>query len=135
MIIIDVDNFKSFNDRFGHPEGDRLLFRVASFLQEQVKNRGYVSRYGGEEFTVILPGFGLTEAAAFADDFRVKLERTSLALPSSSPAFVTISAGLAAYPEHGINAAELIEAADRALYQAKRQGRNQVALAFSPKPR
>jgi len=135
LIIVDVDHFKSFNDRFGHPEGDRLLFKVASFLQDSVKNKGYVSRYGGEEFTVILPGYPQAEALIFANDIRAKFERTSLAGPSSSPAFVTVSSGLACYPETGVNAADLIEAADRALYQAKRQGRNQVAIAATTKPR
>jgi diguanylate cyclase (GGDEF)-like protein len=135
LIIVDVDHFKGFNDRFGHPEGDRLLFKVASFLQDHVKNRGYVSRYGGEEFTVILPGYPLEEARQFANEVRAKFERTSLAGPTSSPAFVTVSSGLASFPQHGTNAADLIEAADKALYQAKRQGRNQVAIAGAPKHR
>lgn len=135
LIIVDVDHFKGFNDRFGHPEGDRLLFKVASFLQDFIKNRGFVSRYGGEEFTVILPGFETPEAEKLANEIRAKFERTSLAGPTSSPAFVTVSSGLASYPQHGANAADLIEAADKALYQAKRQGRNQVAIAASSKPR
>jgi diguanylate cyclase (GGDEF)-like protein len=135
LIIIDVDHFKGFNDRFGHPEGDRLLFKVAGFLQDHVKNRGYVSRYGGEEFTVILPGYPLEEAMNFANEVRAKFERTSLAGPTSSPAFVTVSSGLASFPQHGVNAADLIEAADKALYQAKRQGRNQVAIAGATKHR
>jgi diguanylate cyclase (GGDEF)-like protein len=135
LIIVDVDHFKGFNDRFGHPEGDRLLFKVANFLQELIRNRGFVSRYGGEEFTVILPGFETLEAEKIANEIRAKFERTSLAGPTSSPAFVTVSSGLASFPEHGANASELIEAADKALYQAKRQGRNQVAIAASSKPR
>ncbi len=134
LMIVDVDHFKGFNDRFGHPEGDRLLFKLAGFLQDTVKNRGYVSRYGGEEFTVILPGFDTAEATTFANEIRSKLEQTPLAGPTSSPTFVTVSSGLASYPQHGINAADLIESADKALYQAKRQGRNQVAIAAPSKP-
>jgi len=135
LVIIDVDHFKSFNDRFGHPEGDRLLYKIAQFLQTIVANKGFVSRYGGEEFTLILPGFNPTEAVQFTDEIRARFERTSLAGPSSSPAFVTVSSGLASFPAHGTTAAELIEAADRALYQAKRQGRNQVAIAGPRGPR
>jgi diguanylate cyclase (GGDEF)-like protein len=84
---------------------------------------------------VILPGFETLEAEKIANEIRAKFERTSLAGPTSSPAFVTVSSGLASFPEHGANASELIEAADKALYQAKRQGRNQVAIAASSKPR
>lgn len=131
LLILDVDHFKSFNDRFGHPEGDRLLFKVAGALQDAVAGKGFVSRYGGEEFTVILPKISLNEALTFAEKIRTKFERTSLAGPTSSPAYITVSSGLACFPEHADNAAALIEAADRALYQAKRQGRNQVAVARS----
>lgn len=129
LIIFDVDNFKGFNDRFGHPEGDRLLLRVASALEDLAVGKGFVSRYGGEEFTLILPGYSSHEAFALGDSIREKFARTGLAGPSSSPAYVTVSAGLASFPEHAQNASELIECADRALYQAKRQGRNQVVRA------
>lgn len=129
LIILDVDHFKSFNDRFGHPEGDRLLFKVANLLQDFVATRGLVSRYGGEEFTVILPNIELNDALTIANDIRRKFESTPMTGPSSSPAYVTASMGLAHYPQHGTEASELIEAADQALYQAKRQGRNQVAIA------
>lgn len=129
LLIFDVDNFKNFNDRFGHPEGDRLLLRVATYLQNYATGKGVVSRYGGEEFTLILPGYDQTTAAKLADEIRASFERLPMSGPSSSPAFVTVSAGLATFPLHARNASELIESADRALYQAKRQGRNQVAIA------
>lgn len=129
VVLFDVDHFKSFNDRFGHPEGDRLLASVAAKLSTLADGRGFVSRYGGEEFTLILPGMDSQEAFAVAEDIRHRFESQPIAGPSSSPAYITLSAGLATYPSHADKASELIESADRALYQAKRQGRNQVTIA------
>jgi diguanylate cyclase (GGDEF)-like protein len=131
LVIFDVDHFKNFNDRFGHPEGDRLLYRVATQLNAYAQTKGFASRYGGEEFTLILPGMATASGLAVADDIRKAFERAPMSGPSSSPAYITLSAGLASYPEHAHDAPMLIESADRALYQAKRQGRNQVAVASS----
>ena len=128
LVLVDVDHFKAFNDAFGHPEGDRLLFSVAKTLEKLVAGQGYVSRYGGEEFTLILPHFELQAGLTFAEKVRAHFERHAFTGPSSSPSYITISAGLAAFPAHGATASELIENADRALYQAKRQGRNQVSM-------
>lgn len=129
LVIFDVDNFKGFNDRFGHPEGDRLLLRIAAALEDLAVGKGFVSRYGGEEFTLILPGYDTEQALKLSDSIRERFARTALAGPLTSPAYVTVSAGLASFPGHAVNASELIESADRALYQAKRQGRNQVVVA------
>jgi diguanylate cyclase (GGDEF)-like protein len=129
LVLFDVDHFKSFNDRFGHPEGDRLLASVAAQLSTIADGRGFVSRYGGEEFTLILPGMDAQEGYNVAEDIRKRFESQPIAGPSSSPAYITLSAGLASYPAHADKAPDLIESADRALYQAKRQGRNQVTIA------
>lgn len=129
LVIVDVDHFKAFNDRFGHPDGDRLLAAVARQLKVLVADRGFVSRYGGEEFTLILPRLEPKKAMAFTEKVRQHFENNSFTGLTSSPAFITISAGLAVYPENGTSASTLIESADRALYQAKRQGRNQVVRA------
>lgn len=129
LAIFDVDHFKAFNDRFGHPEGDRLLFNVASQLKRLSADKGLVSRYGGEEFTIILPGLPDREAFAFCDDVRKHFEKNPFTGLTSSLAYVTVSGGLASFPDHGAAASEIIDCADRALYQAKRQGRNQVVLA------
>ena len=126
LIIFDVDNFKAFNDRFGHPEGDRLLFSVANKLKKQAANLGVVSRYGGEEFTLVLPRISKEAALDVAEKIRAYFENTPFTGLSSSLAYVTLSGGLAYFPTHGQDAGQLIENADRALYQAKRQGRNQV---------
>ena len=88
-----------------------------------------MSRYGGEEFTLILTGIDVQAGLAIAEDVRLSFERSPIAGPLSSPAYITVSAGLASYPSHANQAPDLIESADRALYQAKRQGRNQVAIA------
>lgn len=134
LAIYDVDHFKSFNDRFGHPEGDRLLHSVAQRLYDLNLGKGLVSRYGGEEFTVILDlGADTDEACKAAlkqcEKVIANFEETPFAGLTSSPTFVTLSAGLACFPKHAGDANTLIEAADRALYQAKRQGRNQVSVA------
>lgn len=129
LILIDVDHFKAFNDRFGHPDGDQLLLSIATKLDQRVGEKGFVSRYGGEEFTVILPATSATEACALAEELRLHLENSPFTGLAPSPAYITISAGVATYPDCGETANELIESADRALYQAKRQGRNQVILA------
>lgn len=131
LVIFDVDHFKSFNDRFGHPEGDRLLFAVASLLKAQVGARGMVSRYGGEEFTVIFPKTQHDEALKLTERIRAHFEHTPFSGLMSSSSYITVSGGLACFPIHGKEAGELIENADRALYQAKRQGRNQVVAAAS----
>lgn len=129
LVIFDVDNFKGFNDRFGHPEGDFLLRTVAMQLKRFASEDGLVARYGGEEFTLILPGRDADDAALMAETIRAAFERTPISGPMSSRAYITLSGGIASFPEHGTDPAELIEIADRALYQAKRQGRNQVAVA------
>ncbi len=134
LVMFDVDHFKAFNDRFGHPEGDRLLFGVASQLKALAGDKALVSRYGGEEFTLILASSGSTgeirnETFAFAEKIRAHFEKTPFTGLSSSPSYITLSAGLACFPTHGKDASELIENADRALYQAKRQGRNQIVVA------
>lgn len=126
LLIFDVDRFKDYNDRFGHPQGDRLLFGIAKELESLAGAKGRVSRYGGEEFTLILPDHDVEEGLRLAERIRARIE-TAFSL-DSGPA-VTVSAGLAVYPDHGIQAGRLIENADRALYEAKRRGRNQVAVA------
>lgn len=129
LIMIDVDHFKSFNDHYGHPEGDRLLRSVAERISKEVRNIDVVCRYGGEEFGVIMPDTPLNEAAIVAERVRGSMEKSPFTGPFERPAFVTISLGVAGYPQHGGEASALIGAADRALYQAKRQGRNQTVVA------
>src|SRR5262249_25130214 len=121
--------FKVFNDRFGHPEGDRLLFSIGTLIRRIAGAGGLVSRYGGEEFTVIFDHLPTKEAFEIAESIRLQLENTRFAGLSSNGSYMTLSGGLATFPETGKNTSELIESADRALYQAKRQGRNQIVVA------
>jgi two-component system cell cycle response regulator len=129
MVMIDVDHFKSFNDHYGHPEGDRLLRSVAERISVNVRAIDLVCRYGGEEFAVIMPDTTLPEAQVVAERVRKSLETEPFVGPFERPAFVTVSLGVAGYPQHGEDAPAIIGAADRALYQAKRQGRNQTVVA------
>ncbi len=132
LIMIDVDHFKSYNDRYGHPAGDACLCRLAAMMREQLRaGRDVLTRYGGEEFAVILPFADLEHATFAAERLRRAVE--DLAVPHGGAGagdFVTISVGVAtASPAlHGTREA-LIEAADRALYRAKHGGRNLVFVA------
>lgn len=131
LLMIDVDNFKSFNDRFGHPEGDQLLFAVAARIQKEIGGAGVLSRYGGEEFAAILPGLDLARAREIGESIRTSFESAPISGLSTGATYITLSLGLAQFPDHGKTAKDLIEAADRALYQAKRQGRNQLTIVSS----
>ena len=126
VLMLDIDHFKAFNDRFGHPEGDVLLRLIADMLREQLRPTDTVARYGGEEFTVLLPRSPRTEAIRVAERLR-----RHLAELSSGPkdAHTTGSFGVAVWPDDGATGAALIAAADAALYEAKRRGRNRIEQA------
>ncbi len=132
LIMVDVDHFKNFNDQFGHPEGDKILSLVARRLQAEVRNIDLVARYGGDEFAVILPDTPLSKANEVSERIRKSFDVKSFAGPDSRPVTVTISLGVAGFPDHGKSPSDLIVAADTALFQAKRQGRNQSRLAGMP---
>lgn len=132
MLMCDIDDFKSLNDRLGHAEGDRCLVKVAGIIQSSVRrNRDHVARYGGEEFLVVLPGADERGALATAERIRASVEAASLPNPASrvSP-YVTLSIGVAAQASSGaITAPEKLQnQADEALYLAKKTGRNRVVL-------
>ena len=129
MLLIDVDLFKDFNDRAGHPAGDACLRAIAASIAETCRRAGeFVARYGGEEFAVLLPGASLADARATAEKLRASVEALGLPHPASTVApVVTVSVGVAWFaPRPGGNAAGLLYAADRALYRAKQKGRNRV---------
>jgi diguanylate cyclase (GGDEF)-like protein len=129
LVMIDVDHFKSFNDHYGHPEGDRLLSEVAQRLMQQFPEKGLASRYGGEEFAVILPRMGAQEAFAQAELMRKRMEESPFVGPYGRPAYVTLSLGVSELGGNTLTAPQLIAEADKSLYQAKRQGRNQTVVA------
>lgn len=124
VIMVDVDRFKDYNDAYGHPAGDQVLVRVAAILKEAVREVDSVSRYGGEEFVIVMPEAGEAEAATLAERLRRRIADEPFAHRQ-----VTISLGVAQYPLQGEGADALIAAADAALYEAKRSGRNRVSQA------
>lgn len=127
LIFLDVDFFKQYNDTYGHPAGDRLLCMLAARLKDATPGPGLAARYGGEEFVLLLPEAGKAEAAALAEQLRQNIADSVLpgyeTMPETS---VTVSIGVATFPKDGDHAQVLLEHADQALYQAKRQGRNRV---------
>ncbi|MFA5320253.1 MAG: diguanylate cyclase [Candidatus Omnitrophota bacterium] len=126
MLMLDIDDFKSLNDMFGHQAGDRILKELAQFLKNRSRKMDYVCRYGGEEFTVILPQADKDEAFAIAEHLRLEIEKHPFIqhISPESEKRLTVSIGIAAFPRNGVDPSELIAASDRALYQAKRKGKN-----------
>ncbi|MGA1781601.1 MAG: GGDEF domain-containing protein, partial [Planctomycetota bacterium] len=129
LILVDVDEFKRFNDTYGHPAGDACLQRVSAILHGHRRAQvDTVARYGGEEFIVFLPGATRDAAVRRAEEIRAAVERTGIPHAGSGAAsVVTVSAGVASiFPRDGVDPEELLSAADQALYRAKAGGRNRV---------
>lgn len=124
IIMIDVDNLKAYNDRHGHLRGSYLLREMARLLAQHVRSWDLVAKYGGDEFTVILPQTGEEGALIAATRLRAAVE--GHAFPLATPGEITISLGVGCFPGDGASPSQLIAAADRALYLAKRTGRNRV---------
>ena len=134
IVAVDVDHFKDVNDTLGHGAGDEVLRAVARTLEEGVRGEDVVCRLGGDEFIVVLPGSPLEVARQRAEALRTAVvdRTTHEALPQ-----VTLSLGVAVFPDHGRDAEAVLGAADRAMYEAKQAGRNQVVTAgelFEPRP-
>ena len=129
MVFIDLDHFKSFNDTYGHDAGDAVLRETAASLTKSIRAEDFVCRFGGEEFVVILPTADLGASSARAERVRLKMKELTVLHQGRSMGMLTISVGVAVFPAHGTSPQELMAAADAALYEAKRNGRDQVALA------
>jgi diguanylate cyclase (GGDEF)-like protein len=125
LLIVDIDHFKSINDKHGHQVGDQVLHSVAQALQDQLRKMDYVARYGGEEFAVIMPQTRKAESVRIADRLRERVARERFIKVDPDRA-VTISVGVSEYPTDAIDAPHLVEKADRALYRSKEAGRNRV---------
>jgi diguanylate cyclase (GGDEF)-like protein len=130
VALFDIDRFKRINDRYGHPAGDAVLGKLASFLRERTRSTDAVVRYGGEEFAVLMATADSGVAFEQADRIRAELEKTPFVVPGQAdPIQVTISGGVATYPEDGQTFTDLIAVADAGLYHAKENGRNQVSCS------
>lgn len=129
ILMLDLDHFKNFNDTYGHDAGDAVLRETGSFLMRSIRAEDFVCRYGGEEFVVVLPTADLRAAEARAQRIRAKLRDLVIMHDGRSLGLITASIGVAALPNHGTNERELLQAADAALYRAKREGRDRVAVA------
>ncbi len=130
LIVIDLDNFKAVNDRHGHQAGDRVLQAVSALLQSETRSGDVVCRYGGEEFVVVMPGATAGAACRRAEQWRRDVESMCVDYEGAI-LHVTFSAGVSAYPASANNADEVLRAADHALFEAKRAGRNNVCMAAS----
>ncbi|WP_156914176.1 diguanylate cyclase [Paucisalibacillus globulus] len=125
IIMLDLDRFKQVNDRYGHQVGDNVLQKVSHTVMESLEENYILGRYGGEEFIIILPSVGQDEALEIGDVIRKTVTSKRLLGDKFE---VTLSMGIATYPNHGQHVKELIEKADQALYMAKETGRNKVKL-------
>jgi diguanylate cyclase (GGDEF)-like protein len=130
VMMVDVDNLKRYNDRNGHLRGSEVLRTIAQILVREARSIDLVAKYGGDEFVVILPQTSRKGACVLAE--RIKQTVEASAFPLVAPGVITVSIGVATYPENGVSAGELLEAADIALYAAKQAGKNQVASATEP---
>lgn len=126
MIILDIDFFKKFNDTYGHQSGDAVLRQVAQTLKKSVRATDIACRYGGEEMSIILPNTGKNVAHSTAEKICERVSSNKFKLQGDKEVSVTISLGVSTYPHDGQTPSELIEAADKRLYNAKNNGRNQV---------
>ncbi|MBN2000756.1 GGDEF domain-containing protein, partial [candidate division KSB1 bacterium] len=132
ILMIDIDHFKIYNDTFGHLMGDEVLKKVSQELEMNIRRADILCRFGGEEFVIILPEIDIKHAAMVAEKLRTAVSHTGIRGEENMPnKNVTISIGVAAFPENGEDGIKLLEKADQALYQAKKNGRNRIETASS----
>lgn len=136
VLFFDVDDFKKYNDQLGHQQGDRALRFVAETATRALRKSDTLARYGGEEFAVILPGVGRDEAVEIAEKLRGQIEQKSTGvLNMQTLKTITVSIGVACYPDHATEREKLIYCADAALYEAKNAGKNRTRYYVPPSER
>lgn len=129
VLFLDLDHFKKFNDTFGHDAGDRVLQSLADLFRAFFRSTDICCRYGGEEFAIILPESTAQDAAVRAEALRAEVKRLRLQYKKEMLGPLSLSAGVAAFPEHGSTSDELLKIADQCLYQSKGRGRDMVTVA------
>lgn len=130
LILLDIDNFKNYNDTWGHQQGDDILIGISKILLESSRKVDCVCRYGGEEFAVILPDASREDALVIAECIRLSIAEHDFIKDTSRPSQkITVSLGLASFPKDANDKSELIHLADEALYRAKTNGRNRICCA------
>ncbi len=130
LFMFDIDKFKQINDTYGHATGDVVIRKVAEITKKHTRSSDLVGRYGGDEFLVLITSCTQDQSIRYAENIRDMIARTELRIQGyDAPLKLTISGGLAFYPTHGQSTSDLMHAADHALYEAKRKGRNQVSVA------
>ncbi|MFW5824672.1 MAG: sensor domain-containing diguanylate cyclase, partial [Marinobacter sp.] len=128
VLWVDLDHFKEVNDTWGHAAGDRVLRAVSLRLADSIRTVDTLGRYGGEEFLVVIPEASVDEARETAERLRQRVAEEPVTITGDQSLSMTISIGVAVYPDHGTSAEELCNRADKAMYLAKERGRNQVAI-------
>jgi diguanylate cyclase (GGDEF)-like protein len=130
VLLFDIDGFKQINDTFGHQAGDVVLKNLAKIARSCTRSSDLVARYGGDEFVVLLASSDRERALGYSENLKEKIAAMEVGIPGvEEPIRVTISGGIAMFPPDGQSTTELIRSADDALYDSKRSGKNQVALA------
>lgn len=134
VLFLDVDHFKGVNDRHGHIAGSRLLVEIAALLGRCVREGDLLARYGGDEFTVLLPEIGIEQALRVAERIRETIAQQRFHSPNGDALTVTVCVGVASFPEHALDAVGILDMADRAMYLGKGSTRNSVHVAVSLEP-
>ena len=134
VLMLDLDHFKAVNDTYGHQRGDAILIEFAHRVSAILREVDTFARYGGEEFICLLSETDVTGAVTTAEKIHEVIRSEAFASVAEDPIRITVSIGVASYPEHGSSYQDLVEAADRALYQAKQEGRDRVKVAGSDLP-
>ncbi|MDZ7641772.1 MAG: bifunctional diguanylate cyclase/phosphodiesterase [Desulfurivibrio sp.] len=127
LVLIDMDNFKTVNDQYGHAFGDMFLQQLAEVLRQAVRDGDFVARYGGDEFTILLPETSREQALTVADRIIKSISGLGVLTPDGIRVQATVSLGIAMYPEHGKNAKDLFLVADNMMYKVKGEGKNNIA--------
>ena len=132
LFMFDIDEFKKINDRHGHHAGDVIIKKMAEIVKKNTRGSDLVARFGGDEFIVLITSTTEEQAVSYAEKLRETVSAADIAIPGAEvPVRITVSGGLALFPTHGQSTTELFRAADDALYEAKRQGKNRIMIAAS----